>query len=70
MAAETELRAQRNGILGEWYLRHMTVTELAADAFGDVDRIIEIDVIGQIIPPTRRCTIREVFAEPALVRIY
>ena len=49
VAGQTELHRQRRRLVGQRHLRDMAVAGLAAHAFGDVDRVVEVDVVGQVV---------------------
>src|SRR5690242_10417716 len=59
VAAEAPLHAERRLPLGERHLVDPAVAAAAADAFGDVNGMIEVDEVGQLVhavPGQRRAT--------------
>ena len=64
MAVEAEPHRQGPRLLAQRHVLHGAVAALAADALGDVDLVIEVDIVGKIgdAMPGDRGVVREAFA--------
>ncbi len=51
MALEAPLHLERLGLHDQRHLVHPTMAALAAHPFGDVDSVIEVDVVRQVVDP-------------------
>ena len=62
MAVQTKLHGERARLVGERHAVDFTMTTRAAHAFGDMDGMVEIDVLGQVVDavPYERLVIGEV----------
>ena len=49
VAIDAPVHGQRRALPGQFHLTDRAVTGRAADAFGDVDRMVEVNVIGQLV---------------------
>ena len=67
MAVEAPTHCQRRGLSHQRHLRDVAMAGGAADAFGDVDGVIEIDVVRQLVDfvPVDRPAARRDFRAPA-----
>jgi len=49
MAFQTPFHLERRGLIDERHFVHAPVARRAPDTFGDMDAVVEIDVIGQVV---------------------